>query len=69
MQRKKLRFEMTTARWDLVQWAWSATREGWKVKPTPMPMRRRKMTMTPCGVMREKRMVRPVPLYQVRFMK
>lgn len=63
MQRKKFLLEITTARWDLVQCAWSATRLGWKVKPTPVPMRMRIMAMTPRLVVREKRIVRPEPLF------
>lgn len=60
--RKKFRFEMMTALRDLGECAWSATSVGWKMQPTPTPIRRRGMTMTPGLVRRLRIRATPAPL-------
>ena len=61
-ERKKFRFEITTARFDRVQCACSATRIGWNVKPTPVPTMKSTTAMIPRLVVRVNVMAKPVPL-------
>lgn len=67
MQRKKLRFEIDTARCDLVQCACNATRVGWNVKPIPMPDIQTQTAMTAGGVLWSNSNIKPAPLEKLAF--